>query len=130
MTSELAALVGLPNEAVTVERFGADHFVLGIPSAEDLEEAARGLTRLQEITRAGKYDVVIADEVNVAVSLKLIAVEAVLDLVDSRPPHVELILTGRNADRRILDAADLVTEMRCVKHYHAQGVAARKGIEW
>jgi cob(I)alamin adenosyltransferase len=69
------------------------------------------------------------DEINVAVSMGLVPEEAVLDLIDSKPPHVELILTGRNAPISFVERADLVTTMECTKHYFDRGQAARIGIE-
>jgi cob(I)alamin adenosyltransferase len=100
------------------------------PSDEDVRAARRGLEDLRARLASGSYDVVVADEFNVAVHFKLITLEAALELLEARPEHVELILTGRRAAQQIIDRADLVTDMREVKHYYAtQGVKARKGIE-
>ena len=77
----------------------------------------------------GGYDLVILDELNVAVDLGLIGVADVLDLIATKPAGVELVLTGRNAHPRVVEAADLVTEMRNIKHYYEKGVKARRGIE-
>ena len=77
----------------------------------------------------GRYDVVIADEVNGAVKSGVIAEADVLGLMADKPATVELVLTGRNAGAEVCDRADLVTEMRCVKHYYDAGVQGRKGIE-
>ena len=79
---------------------------------------------------SGKYDIVVLDEVNVAVALGLLALEEVLLLLDDKPERVELILTGRDAPAELIDRADLVTEMRAAKHYHESGLEARKGIEY
>jgi cob(I)alamin adenosyltransferase len=68
--------------------------------------------------------------VNVATSWKLIDVEDLLRLIDEKPPNLELVLTGRYADERLIDRADLVTEMVEVKHPYQQGIPARKGIEY
>ena len=89
---------------------------------EALELAARAVT-------GGEYDLVILDEINGAVSMGLVPVESVLELMAAKPPLVELVLTGRNADQRVIEAADLVTEMREIKHYYKAGVPARIGIE-
>ena len=91
-------------------------------AAEALELARTALT-------GGRYDLVILDEINGAVSLGLVSVEEVLRLMREKAPRVELVLTGRNADPKVLEAADLVTEMRDVKHYYRAGVKARIGIE-
>ena len=71
----------------------------------------------------------ILDEILMAVWLELLDVEELLDLLDSKPANVELVLTGRRADPKLMERADLVTEMREIKHYYQQGVRARKGIE-
>ena len=79
---------------------------------------------------SGRHAVIVLDEVNVAIWFGLLEEEAVLELVEERPPGVELVLTGRRAPQTILDRADLVTEMREVKHYYTEGVLARKGVEY
>ena len=78
-----------------------------------------------------EYDIVILDEIGVAVDMKLIPVEKVLELIKSKPPLVELIITGRQVHPKILEAADLVTQMKQIKHYFvSQGISARFGIEF
>ncbi len=99
------------------------------PSAEDVELARRGLELARDVIAAGGHDVVILDEINCAVDFNLVPVEDVLELVRSRPDGMELVLTGRGASEEIIEAADLVTEMREVKHYYAAGVDGRVGIE-
>jgi len=114
---------------VTWRQFGRPVFVVGAPTEEDFHLAKQGLIECRAALLSGQYDIVILDEVNVATSLKLFSVDELLALIDSKPPHVELILTGRGADPRVVERADLVSEMHEVKHYHAQGVPSRKGIE-
>ncbi|MCX7914107.1 MAG: cob(I)yrinic acid a,c-diamide adenosyltransferase [Thermodesulfovibrionales bacterium] len=92
--------------------------------------AVRGLEAVKEIFKTGNFDVVILDEINVALFKKLIPLEEVLSLIDMKPKHVELVLTGRYAPEEIIEKADLVTEMKEVKHYYSSGVKARKGIEF
>ena len=96
---------------------------------EHIAQAQRGLATARTAMLSGDYDLVVLDEVNVAIWFGLLAVQAVLALLDERPAQVELILTGRRAPAELLARADLVTEMRDVKHYYAQGVDARIGIE-
>jgi len=96
---------------------------------EEIEQAENALAKAREVIAGGEYDVVILDEINVASGWKLIDVNDVLELVRSKPEGMELILTGRYADQRLIDAADLVTEMKKVKHPFDQGVHARKGID-
>ena len=86
------------------------------PPKEDVELAEEALGLAEKVVKSGEYDVVILDEINVALHLKLISLERVLELIKSKPEHVELVLTGRYAPKEIIDAADLVTEMREVKH--------------
>jgi cob(I)alamin adenosyltransferase len=99
------------------------------PHEKDIELAAAALETAREAVTGGEYDLVILDEINGAVSMRLLPVEAVLDLMRVKPGNVELVLTGRNADQRVIEAADLVTEMREIKHYYKAGVPARVGIE-
>ncbi len=99
------------------------------PDPEDQRLAREALGMAESALTGGDYDLVILDEINGAVSFGLIGVDDVLALMGRKPPAVELVLTGRNADERVIAAADLVTEMREVKHYYKQGVPARIGIE-
>jgi cob(I)alamin adenosyltransferase len=112
-----------------MEQFGDPEFFRGEPAAKDFENAERGLLRMREILTSGKYDLVILDEINTTLHFQLLNVEKVLSLMDLKPDGVELILTGRYAPQEIMDRADLVTEMKEIKHYYNQGVPARTGIE-
>lgn len=96
---------------------------------EEKEEARRALARACEVISSGRYNVVILDEVNVASAWKLIEVEEVLELIRNKPEPVELILTGRYADPRLIKAADLVTEMLKIKHPYDRGIPSRVGID-
>lgn len=97
--------------------------------SEDRRVAQEALQQARQLLTSGDYDLVIMDEINGAVGFGLIDVEQVLELITLKPSAVELVLTGRNADERIIAAADLVTEMREIKHYYQAGVPARSGIE-
>ena len=99
------------------------------PASEDRQLAEEGLALAREVLTSGKYDLVILDEINGAVAYGLLDVEPVLELIRLKPARVELVLTGRNAAPEIVAAADLVTEMREIKHYYKAGVPARVGIE-
>lgn len=96
---------------------------------EDIRLAQEALSLARQVLTGGDYDLVILDEINGAAWFGVISVEDILELISLRPHQVELVLTGRNADERVIAAADLVTEMREVKHYYQQGVNARVGIE-
>ncbi len=126
---EFETLQALPE--ITVYRYGRIDFVdprnvLDI----DKEQAAKALETAREAIFSGKYDIVILDEINIAASWGLLETEEVVKLLKSRPENVELILTGRYADPRLIACADLVTEMVEVKHPFRKGIEARKGFEY
>ena len=91
--------------------------------------ANKGLDRINEIFASGQYNLVILDEANVAVSLGLFSVEALLGIMDLKPADVELIITGRDAPAPVIEKADLVSQVNAIKHYFQNGVKARIGIE-
>ena len=126
--SEIKALERLGG-GVTVEQYGIGRFIRGNPDPADIDAARRGLERVRQVFAAGCHRVVILDEANTAAACGLFAPVDLLDLVNARPDEVELVLTGRNAAPEIVARADLVTEMKMVKHYYQAGVAARVGIE-
>ncbi len=95
----------------------------------DFAEAERGLSAAFEIVLSGEYDLVILDELNVALSFGLVPLDRIIDLLERRPPCVEIVITGRNAPREILDKADLITEMVEIRHPYQKGILARKGID-
>jgi len=94
------------------------------------ELVRQGLQRVRQVMASGEYDIVILEEINVALSLALVSLDEVLALLEERPPDVELVLTGRGAPQELIAQADLVTEMRVVKHPYDRGVRARPGIEF
>jgi len=118
-------------EFITVERLGNDAFVFRKepPSQDDLDTAQAGLTRAREIIQGGEYDIVILDEICVTTYFKLLTPEDVIPLLKEKPDGVELILTGRYCPEAWLELADLVTEMKEIKHYYQKGVIARDGFE-
>jgi LAO/AO transport system kinase len=97
---------------------------------KDAELAQEALEHAREIITSGNHDVVILDEVNIAMSLGLLEPRSVIQLARDKPPDIELIMTGRGAPDEIIDIADLVTEMREVRHPYGKGVKARRGIEY
>jgi len=116
---------------VSFQSFGHEQFVdpQNVKS-EEREQAGEALQAARAAIASGKFDLVVLDEVNVAVAWKLIEVEDLLKLIEDKPQNVELILTGRYADQRLIERADLVTEMVEVKHPYQKGIKARKGIEY
>lgn len=114
---------------ITVRQYGRDCFIVNKPEQPDIDRARAGLREVADIVRSGVYDIVILDEANIATYYNLFTVEDLLQLIDDKPNHVELVITGRKAESRLLERADLVTEMKEVRHYYNNGVAARNGIE-
>lgn len=110
-------------------QYGRGCFLMREPEQEDILCAQRGLDEGAEAMRSGKYQLVIMDEINVACRLGLLEGADLIALIDRRPEGVELVLTGRGALPEVIERADLVTEMREIKHYYAMGVLARRGIE-
>lgn len=102
----------------------------GNPSPEDLRLAKEGFEKAKKAIKNGKYDIIILDEINVAMDYGLIEIEEVEKLIKECPENIELILTGRYAPKRIIELADLVSEIKEVKHYYKRGIQARKGIEY
>ncbi len=117
--------------SVTIEQFGRPDYVdKNNPDPEDFRLAKAALERGREVLTSGKYDLVILDEVNVALEWNLIQLDDLLSLLDQKPEDVELILTGRYAHAEVIARADLVTEMREIKHPYHQGIVSRRGIEY
>jgi len=102
----------------------------GAPSDEDIRLARQGFDLAKKALRNKKYDLVILDEINVAVDYGLISLEDVLDLVQNKPDDVELILTGRHAHPKLVKIADLVSEILEIKHPYQEGIQAREGVEY
>jgi len=127
---EFGTLTRLPN--VKVASFGLRQFIYknNVVNPAEKAEAKAALAAAREAINGGSYDLVVMDEINVAVYFKLIELEEVLQLIKDKPSHVELILTGRKADPKIIEAADLVTEMVKIKHPFDSGIKARPGIEF
>ena len=100
------------------------------PDDADRDRALRGLRRAQELLSQGQTDVLILDEVNVALQMQHLSVAEVLDLVSAKTENVELVLTGRYAPAEIMDAADYVTEMMPRRHPYNKGILGRKGIDY
>jgi len=126
--SELNSVKRL-SDSITLRQFGLGFFVNREPDKEDIRVAREGLKEVQEIMCSGMYDLVILDEANIATHYNLFSVEDLLDFMRAKPESVELVITGRMADPQVIESADLVTEMKEIKHYYHDGVEARIGIE-
>lgn len=131
-TGESMAIERYLSTLITIKKCGGKKFIIDRknPPQEEVARAREGLLEAREALVSGIYDVVILDEVNIAIYFNLLEEEKVLEFIRAKPENVELILTGRHAPRSIIEASDLVTEMREVKHYYKNGVPAREGIEF
>ena len=119
------------SDCIRIEQYGNDTFVLRQkqPDDKDIAAAQQALKQARKAMLSAKYDIVIMDEVCVAIHFGLLRNEAVVSIMAEKPSEVELILTGRYCPAAIVEKADLVTEMQEFKHYYQKGVATRKGIE-
>lgn len=126
--SEIRALQRL-SDRITVDQFGTGRFIKGKPVQEDIEAARKGISAVREAMSSGKYDVIILEEANVAYGSGVLSEEELIGIIDEKPEGVELLFTGRGGASALLDKADLITEMKAVRHYFEKGVGARTGIE-
>jgi cob(I)alamin adenosyltransferase len=125
----LAAEKHLPN--LTIHLSGLDSFVMrDKPAPIDIEYARKGLELARKVVSSGDYDMVILDEINVAVDFKLIPLADVIDIIRTKPPQLDLILTGRYAAPEIVELADTVSEIKEIKHHYNAGIKDRPGIEY
>ncbi|MFX0186111.1 MAG: cob(I)yrinic acid a,c-diamide adenosyltransferase [Candidatus Hodarchaeota archaeon] len=126
---EIEALKGIPN--FELKQFGSPELIAE-PSEFDFKEGKKALDFAKQIVMSDEYDIVILDEVGVAISMNIISVDPVLELIKNKPEKVEIILTGGpNMHPKLKEVADLVTEMKMIKHYYSsQGITSRYGIEY
>ena len=116
---------------LTIKRFGLDSFVMrNNPAAVDIELARNGFEFTKKAIDGGKYNMIILDEINVAVDFKLIDLKQVTEMIKNKPPTLDLILTGRYAAKEIIRLADTVSEVKEIKHHYAAGIKDRPGIEY
>lgn len=117
----------LPN--ITVKTFGRGCFIYGSPEEIDIKLASDGLNFVENVIEKKKFDLIVLDEINIVLHYKLIDKIRLITLLKNKPMELEIVLTGRYANKEILNLSDLVTEMKEIKHYYTNGVLARKGIE-
>jgi cob(I)alamin adenosyltransferase len=130
-TGEARAVAARLAPEMTLRSFGRPGLVnLRAPTPEDLDLIRQAWDLAREVILAGNHDLVILDEINLALTFNLLSPAEVFQVLRDRPPWVEMVLTGRQAPDELVELADLVTEMRPVKHYYVAGVKARRGIEW
>lgn len=121
--------LGQLNGLVHVAHFGTGCFIHSKPDSKELSIAQHGCKAIAQLMESRRFDLMILDEANMAVSCGLLTVDALQELIHSKPDQLELVITGRYAHPRIIEAADLVTEMVEIKHYYQHGVLARPGID-
>ncbi|MCL6493291.1 MAG: cob(I)yrinic acid a,c-diamide adenosyltransferase [Ignavibacterium sp.] len=128
--SELESLK-LLKDFIELEQFCGDEFVYKrqLPEENEIKNASNGLSIAKEKMLSGNYDIIILDEVIVAIYFKLLNLNQIIEFIDNKPESVELILTGRYCPEKLISKADLVTEMKEIKHYYSKGITSRKGIE-
>jgi cob(I)alamin adenosyltransferase len=116
---------------ITIEQFGRKGFihVTENPDEEDIARAQKGLKKCLKEMKSRKYRLIVLDEINVAVHFNLFSDKDIHDFLDEKPEDTEVILTGRYAPQSLIERADLVTEMKEIKHYYKKGIQARQGIE-
>jgi cob(I)alamin adenosyltransferase len=126
--SEIKALKRF-SDLITIEQYGLGRFLDKPPSKEDIAIARKGLEMVKNVMASGKVNIVILEEANVAANFGLFSVAEIVQLIVNKPKEIELVFTGRGASSQVIEVADLVTEMKMVKHYYEKGVQARVGIE-
>ena len=117
------------SDTITLKQFGRDCFIYNDPEPEDVKIAREGWDLVNTILSENSVDILILDEIGIAIHYKLISAAEVAAFIKRKPEEMELILTGRNMPEELFELADLVTEMREIKHYYSKGVPAREGIE-
>ena len=122
---------GLERLGIDLFRYGTKEFVdPKYPSPVDFEQANKALSKTEELIEKGNYNLLILDEINVAIDFKLIPLERVVELLDKKPDNLELVFTGRNCPEQLIERADLVSNIDEVKHPYRKGLKARKGIDF
>jgi len=116
-------------DLITFKQYGQGFLMGKKPGKSHFRAAEKGFEEVRHAISSKHYDIVILDEINIALHYGLLRSEELLDIMENKPPALELILTGRYADSKIISKADLVTEMKEIKHYSSRGVKARTGIE-
>ncbi|MBN1634320.1 MAG: cob(I)yrinic acid a,c-diamide adenosyltransferase [Ignavibacteria bacterium] len=127
--SEVKALENLSSN-ITIKQYGLDCFIYNVPTQADIDAACNGFNEVSEIIFSDKYDIIVLDEANIALYYKLFSIEELIDLLKRKPEQTEIIITGRYAPDELIEFADLVSEIKEIKHYYTKGIQARKGIEY
>ena len=114
---------------ITVRQYGLNCFLINTPDENDMEAARKGLEEVKQLVSSGEYDMVVLDEATIAVFYNLITSTELIETIKGRNPRTEIVVTGRYASSDLIEIADLVTDMKEVKHYYRKGIESRVGIE-
>lgn len=115
--------------SIVVKQYGLGCFIVNAPTWQDIDAARKGLFEVSQIISSGEYDIVVLDEANIAIHYQLFTAVELISILRNKPKETEIIITGRYAPDELIEIADLVTEMKEIKHYYTKGIAARVGIE-
>jgi cob(I)alamin adenosyltransferase len=126
--SEFKSLKFVPG--ISWRQYGRDCFIEKVPVKADIDAAVRGLAEVAKSISRNEYDVIILDEICIALYYQLFTTKKLLEIIKTKPESMELVLTGRYAPQALIDGADLVTEMKEIKHYFNEGITAREGFEY
>lgn len=127
--SELSILKNRIPE-ITIKQYGLGCFIVDKPTEDDINAAIKGLNEIASIILSEKYDMIVLDEITIALYYKLFSADRLIKVLQSKSDKTEIVITGRYAPDELIKIADLVTEMKEIKHYYKDGVEARKGIEF
>jgi len=126
--AELESIARFPE--IIIKQFGLDCFIENQPTQNDIDAARKGLSEVATIIKENQFDIIVLDEICIALYYHLFEIDEVINLLSERTSETEIILTGRYAPKELYNIADLITEMKEIKHYYNKGVQARKGIEY
>jgi cob(I)alamin adenosyltransferase len=115
---------------IKLKQYGLETFILNTPTEKDIDAARKGLAEVTRIIEEDLYDMIILDEASIAIYFNLFSAPELIAAIMKKSPETEIVITGRNAPAELIEIADLVTEMKEIKHYYTKGVEARKGIEY
>ena len=128
--AELNVLEQFFKNKIDVKQYGLDCFIYNKPSQADIDAAKEGLKEISQIIQSNAYDMIVLDELTIALYYKLFEMEDVVEILKNKSPATEIVITGRYAPKELIDMADLVSDIQEVKHYYNKGVEAREGIEF
>ncbi|BAG83592.1 MAG: cob(I)yrinic acid a,c-diamide adenosyltransferase [Candidatus Azobacteroides pseudotrichonymphae] len=115
---------------IEIRQYGSNYFIYNKPTQTDINSAKKGFQEITDTIFSGKYNVIVLDEANIAIFYNFFSVQELIEILKQKPEETEIIITGRYAVPELVEIADLVTEMKEIKHYYNKGIKARLGIEY